>query len=105
MTDTRTRQILEFFKLNGIELHENLQLQVRTQDSSFYVQAVKAFTEGDIAATIPKDAILSIRNTAIADIIQDEELGIKLLVASAALIFHLVSLSRCLILSRCLLNA
>ena len=62
---------LQFFKSQGIE-HQKLSIQF--EDGSYSVIAAESLKVGDVVARIPKEAVLSIQNTAIADIIEEENL-------------------------------
>jgi hypothetical protein len=65
-------QIQKYFSQNGITMEG---IDIRTNEFGFFVQAEKDLKVGDIVARIPKESVLSVRNTAIADIIEEIEYG------------------------------
>ena len=62
---------LEFFKNHDIE-HEKL--LIKFENGSYFVLAKENLVEGTVVAKIPKDSVLSIQTTAIADVIEQESL-------------------------------
>jgi hypothetical protein len=65
-------QIQQFFAQNGITTNG---ISIQTNEFGYFVQAEKDLKVGDIVARIPKDSVLSVRNTAIADVIEEIEYG------------------------------
>ena len=64
-------RLQNFFQTQGIEFEK---LEFKFQNGSYHVLASENLRVGDVVAKIPKDAVLSVRTTAIADIIEEEEL-------------------------------
>lgn len=67
-------EFLAFCHANNV-LFDSQLVEIRSSGLSHSIHAVKALKEGDVLCSIPKEAILSVRTTAIADIIEQEEIG------------------------------
>ena len=62
----------DWFVENGIEFNHKL---IQIQTNPYSVVALADLKVGTTLCVIPKDSILSVKNTAIADLLEQEQLG------------------------------
>jgi SET domain-containing protein 6 len=72
----------DWFVENGIEFNHKL---IQIQTNPYSVVALADLKVGTTLCVIPKDSILSVKNTAIADLLEQEQLGGMLALAVAVL--------------------
>ncbi|KAJ3320412.1 hypothetical protein HDV06_005335 [Boothiomyces sp. JEL0866] len=69
---SKLEKLKEFFKSNNITYEK---IEIISNDQGFSVRATEDLEEGIKVCSIPKESVLSIRNTACADILEENELG------------------------------